>query len=344
VQLTDHDFTRPNQPTARKDRPQAPLRSFYRRVLKGPPKGLPELVAVLLRLDSTPAFIMPPLAGVALGWWQTGQLSVGLLIFLVLGTLTAVWGSAILSEYFDYRRSLHVNSQAIDEPFFTGLNLIQKGKLQPRVARDLGLILFVLSAVCALWLGMLGGWAVLFFAALALVMAAGAAVAPLLKAAYWAWALIEVIRWVAFGFLPVLTGYYMQAPALILLPLTVGVGFAFFVATVLFAQRIIHQRRDWLLHKRTLSVQLGPARSIDVCVLLTVAGYVALLMGASLTALPLWTLISLFSLPLALRTFAHMRRDDLTIGDSVLLYEAAISATAFTGFLFVVALMIDRLG
>lgn len=299
------------------------------------------MLAVLLRLDATPALVTPPVVGAVLGWWQTGVFDWDLLIFLVLGTLTAMWGSAALGEYFDYRRSRFAHIQAIDEPFQTGLSLIQKGHLRPQVVINLGLILFVLAGVCALWLGLLGGWPVLFFFGLALVMAIGAAVAPLFKFTYVTWTFVEISRYVAFGFLPLLAGYYTQSPQLYLLPLSIGAGFAFLVASVFFAQRIIHLRRDWLLQKRTMSVVLGSARAMDICLLFTVAGFVALLLGASLTALPLWTLLTLVGLPIALRRFAHMRREELTLSDSISLYEGAIGATAITGLLFILALLID---
>lgn len=343
MQLTERSIDTPEQPTTTERPPRPLFPSLYRRVRQDPPRSYLELIAVLFRLDATPAFLAPPVIGALLGWWQTGEFNLGLLIFLVLGTLSAVWGSATLHEYFDFRRSLYANGHVIHEPFATGLGFIQKGQLRPQVAINLGLILFGVSALSALWLGLLGGWPVLFFATLALLMAVGAAVAPLLKVTYFAWTFVEISRYIAFGFLPVLAGYYTQSPTLYLLPLSVGLGFAFFVAAVLFAQRIIHQRRDWLLQKRTISVILGPARSMDVCVIFTVAGFIALLLGASLTALPLWTLLTLIALPVALRRFAYMRRDALTVADSILLYESAISATAITGILFVIALLIDGL-
>lgn len=343
MQLTDRQVTPPN-PTVAARAPASTLwRSRYRRVEQEPPRTWFSMLAVLLRLDAAPAFVTPPVIGAVLGWWQTGVFDWGLLIFLVLGTLTAAWGSASLSEYFDYRRSRFTHVNSIHEPFHTGLSLIQQGYLRSQVAINLGLILFVLAGVCALWLGLLGGWAVLFFFSMALLMGLGAALAPLFKFTYVTWAFVEISRYIAFGFLPLLAGYYTQAPLLYLLPLSIGAGFAFFVAVVLFAQRIIHLRRDWLLQKRTISVIIGPARSMDICVVFTIFGFVALLLGASLTALPLWTLITLIALPVALRRFAHMRRDELTLSDSISLYEAAISATAIVGFLFVVALLIDGL-
>lgn len=344
MQLTDRGLETPTQPNPSPARaPRPPIHSSYRWVGQEPPRSQLELLSVLFRIDGTPAFLAPPVVGAMLGWWQTGDFNWGLLAILIISTLAAVWGSATLHEYFDYRRSLYANGHAIHEPFSTGLGYIQSGHLRPQVAVNLGLILFGIAGVCALWLGVLGGWPVLFFACFALVMALSAAAAPLLKVTYLAWAFVEISRYVAFGFLPVLTGYYTQSPTLYLLPLSVGLGFAFLVAAVLFAQRIIHQRRDWLLQKRTISVILGPARSMDVCVVFTLCGFIALLMGASLTALPLWTLLTLVALPVALRRFAYMRREELTVADSILLYESAISATTITGILFIAALLIDGL-
>lgn len=347
MQLTERPISGtnpPHPPHPRQAPPGRLWRSLYRRVWQGPPRTILGTLAILFRLDATPAFLAPPIVGAVLGWWQTGTFQWGLLGVLVLGTLAAFWGTTTLSEYFDYRRSRFVNVQAINEPYYTGLSLIQRAHLRPQVTMNLGLILLALAAVCALWLGLLGGWAVLFFYGLAVIMAIGTAAAPLLKFTYVAWTFVELCRYIAFGFLPLLAGYYTQAPSLYLLPLSIAAGYTFFVAAVLFAQRIIHLRRDWLLQKRTMSVVLGPARSLDMCVFFVVAGFVALLLGASLTALPLWTLLTLLALPVALRRFAHVRRDELTLADSISLFEAGISATTLTAILLIVALLIDGLG
>jgi 1,4-dihydroxy-2-naphthoate octaprenyltransferase len=141
--------------------------------------------------------------------------------------------------------------------------------------------------------------------------------------------------------LPLVGGYYFQGRALSWLPLAASVPCGFFALLLHFNYNFIHARRDWLMRKRTLAVNLGAARSLDAGIVITVLAYVSLLLVVSLTRLPLLSLVSLASLPVALGAYAQIDRDALTTDDCINLYRAAANAGLLTGLIFVAALYID---
>jgi 1,4-dihydroxy-2-naphthoate octaprenyltransferase len=112
---------------------------------------------------------------------------------------------------------------------------------------------------------------------------------------------------------------------------------------IFFNYNLSLYRRDWLMRKRTLNINLGINRAIDLSAVLSVSVYVAILLIVSLTYLPLWTLAGLAPLPLALRAFSQTPRGLLTSKDGHYLYRTTISTTVQTGLLFSLALWIDKM-
>jgi 1,4-dihydroxy-2-naphthoate octaprenyltransferase len=110
-----------------------------------------------------------------------------------------------------------------------------------------------------------------------------------------------------------------------------------------FNYNAIHYRRDWLIHKRTLTVNLGLARALDMTALLTVTAYVLILLLVTLSHLPLWGLTALGALPVALGVFSRLDRDNLTPEACWWVYRTSVHATWLTGLLFSLGLALDRL-
>ena len=69
---------------------------------------------------------------------------------------------------------------------------------------------------------------------------------------------------------------------------------------IVFTNNLGAWRRDWRMGKRTLAVQLSAPRAFDLAGGLTWSAYLALLLVTILSRLPLWSLIGLGTLPLAL--------------------------------------------
>ena len=97
------------------------------------------------------------------------------------------------------------------------------------------------------------------------------------------------------------------------------------------------------MHKRTLVVNLSTPRALDGSALATVAVYIAILCIVSLSHLPLSTLVTLAALPTALGVFSRLRSTQITTEDRFLFYRTTVNAAIWTGLLFSVALISDKL-
>jgi 1,4-dihydroxy-2-naphthoate octaprenyltransferase len=306
-----------------------------------PPRNVAQALAVVTRASSTLALVTPVLVGAALGWWETGQ-SHGINLLLTLVGMTANgWGMAALWEYYDFRVALHSEARPGLDPGATGFGLMGRGIVAPATVRDTGRILLLISAICSLWLALLAGWPILFFSGLSFVLVWAVILLPRYFG-YRGWGFGEVAVWLAMGLLPLLTGYYGQAESLTWYPVAAGVAFGLFSVLLFFNYNAVHYRRDWLIHKRTLTVNLGLARALDVSALLTVLAYVLILLLVTLSNLPLWSLVALGALPVALGVFARLDRDHVTQDDCWWVYRAGAHATWLTALLFCAGLLLDQ--
>jgi 1,4-dihydroxy-2-naphthoate polyprenyltransferase len=340
VQLTEREFltTHPGQPDSEATQPLAVPRIPGRR----PPRTTLEALVLLTRAEATLALVMPVLVGAVLGWWQTGQSNLVNLGLALLGMAANGWGLAALWEYHDYRYSQRPGARPIADPIATAYGLMGRGLVAPHTVRDVGRILLVIGGVCSLWLALLAGWPILFFSGLSFIVVWAVILLPV-RYGYRGWGLGEVAIWLGMGVLPLLTGYYGQAGAISLLPVWAGGAFGLFSVLLFFNYNAIYYRRDWLIHKRTLTVNLGLPRALDVTVILTVTVYVLILMLVTLSHLPLWGLAALGALPVALGVFSRLDHNNLTPDACWWVYRTSVHATWLTGVLFSAGLAVDRL-
>lgn len=294
------------------------------------------------RFDAALASVTPLVAVSTLAWWQTGRLNLAVLLFAVAGAYAAALGVQLLTEYQDRLRAAapHVQSalRSVGQAESNG----RGPDLHLGEIKSLGYIALLISLLCHLWLGLLVGWPMLLFGSLTLVLAWGYAAAPL-RYANWGLGLGESGLFLALGLIPAVAGYYAQSGVLNPLALWSAVPFAMLGSLILIAHSLMLDRRDWLIRKRTLAVQMGRPHTIDFSAILLIGAFVFFLLAAIVTELPLRTMLALLGLPVATGAFAQLDREMLPPDQSARLYTAAIHATLAAALLYSLALLTDRL-
>lgn len=307
-----------------------------------PPRSVLHALVTVTRASTTPVLLTPVVVGAALGWWESGRFSpVGLVLSLV-GMAATGWGLAALHDYYDYLLSRRPGVRGAPDALGTGYSLLWYGFLPPQIVRDTGLILLTVAGLASVVLAVIAGWPVLFFAALSFLLLWAVIGLPL-RFGYRGWGLGELGTGLGIGLLPALISYYVQAHTLSWLPVWGGTAFGLLSLLLFFNFNAVQIRRDWLLHKRTLTVNLGLTRALDVSALLLVAAFVLLLCMVVLTDLPLLALISLAGLPVGLSVFARLPREGQSAAAVARVYRMGGHAAVLAAVLFVVALLLDRL-
>jgi 1,4-dihydroxy-2-naphthoate octaprenyltransferase len=307
-----------------------------------PPRTVLHALATVTRAWTTPVLLAPVIVGATLGWWESGRFSLLGLLLSLLGMATTGWGLAALHDYYDYLLSKRPGVRGAPDALGTGYSLLWYGLLAPQTVRDTGLILLTVAGLSSVVLAVMAGWPVLFFAALSFLLLWAVIGLPL-RYGYRGWGLGEIGTGLGVGLLPALISYYVQAHTISWLPVWGGSAFGLLSLLLFFNFNAVQIRRDWLLHKRTLTVNLGLTRALDVSALLLVAAFVLLLCMVVLTDLPLLALIGLGGLPVGLSVFARLPREGQSATAVTRVYRTGGHAAVLAAVLFCLALILDRL-
>ncbi len=356
--MADQNFTssQPLPPTPNQQRlPVAQTRADTERLrrhaaIHRAPRTIVEMFLRLTRTNAAIALTMPTLCGAILAWWQLGVFHSLAFIFQLGSVLTMALGMNALNEYCDYRHAhkaisageMKLQSALRAETMMSGYRLMMNETVTSKVALNLGYWMFTASLLCSLWLTLLVGWPMLFFSGLSFILAYAYAHPPI-QYGYRGWGLGEFGVLIGYGLLPIVGSYYSQGQTLSWLPVWVSVPLGLLSTLVFFNYNLVHEYRDWLMHKRTLVVSIGTVRALDISAMVVLIVYIAILGIVSLSHLPLSALVTLAALPIALSAFSHVRRTQVTLEDRVLLYSTTVNAMIWTGLLFSFALISDRL-
>jgi 1,4-dihydroxy-2-naphthoate octaprenyltransferase len=321
---------------------EAQRRIWLRLNLSRSPRTLWGIFTRVLRVNAALALLAPTVCGAMLSWWEVGHFDQLTFWFSLGAMLLVTLGANSLGEYRDYKSAQSANVTTMHDPLITGYGLMVHGKIAPAIALNVGYMLLTAGALCCLWLALLSGWPSLFFSILTLVLVYSY-VNPPLRYAYQGWGIGEVGIFLGYGLLPFLNSYLVQGERLSGLALLVGAAFGLLVTVILGNYNLIYERRDWLMRKRTLVVELKPPRALDCHATLILLAYVTILLIVSVAYLPLVTLLTIAALPTALGAFSQLRRNQLAPEDSYQLYKTTVNATIWTGLLFSAALIGDKM-
>ena len=210
---------------------------------------------------------------------------VGMIILHTAGNMT--------NDFFDVRSGIDQldTSTANYRP-----HPLLEGKIKARSFMIAVLTLYLAAAAIGLFLAFTRGWAVLY---LGLVGALGAWTYTGPPFNFKSKALGEIGVFLLWGPLMVLGSYYVQRQAFSAPALMVSIPFGALVALVLLANNIRDARTDTRQAIKTLPIMLGTRNGLRLFIGLIALAYLAVTAMAVLGPLPIWSLLVLLSLPLA---------------------------------------------
>lgn len=296
----------------------------------------------LARIHSAIALTIPAFCGAFLAAWQYNQFSPLVFAFTVTSILCSVIGVNILSEYNDFRYSRLPEAKYVDEAFVAGSNLIKAGLIVPQLVIGSGTILLSIGIVCLFWLVLLIGWAMLFFGGLSFLILCIYGLPPS-RNLYLSRGLGELSTLISFGLLQVVGSFYAQALALTPSPFWASIPLGLLSVLVCTSYNLIHWRRDWILRRRTLVVILGENRWLNLATVMVLLAYISLLLLVIFAIFPLWALLSLAAMPVALDGFKQIRRNHLRADHHYYLHTSFIRGMILTGLLLCAALWLDKM-
>ena len=199
----------------------------------------------------------------------------------------------LFNEHSDYHSGIDDNTRRT--PFSGGSGSLQAGLTTPRGVFVVAATALAIALGIGIYLTTVAGWPLLIFIVL------GGAAAVFYTSHLARWALGELASGLCLGTFVVLGSYYVLAGQLSWPVVILAIPPGLLTAELLFLNEFPDADADRAGGRKHLVIRLGKQRAAVLYTVVMAATYLVIVAGAVTRQLPWWTLISLLTLPLALK-------------------------------------------
>ncbi|ANE47274.1 ubiquinone biosynthesis protein UbiA [Paenibacillus swuensis] len=246
-----------------------------------------------------PAILIPVILGSVAAYTWTGEFHPVLLLITLLGSAAAHLFSNMINDLWDYRNGVDDAAKETAQAISTNSGFLTKGIYSEKKFAFYTWLLFFVALLCGIALAVATDALVLIFAVLGALIAYFY-VAPPIKFGYRGKGYSEIGIFLAFGAIPVMGSYYVQAGHINWEVFLISCPVGILTTLILFNHHFLHWRADEASGKRTLVVVWGEERALKFSMALAILAYVTLIAGVLFGALHWLALTGLLTaIPLA---------------------------------------------
>ncbi len=265
--------------------------------------------AKLYFLETRPQFLILSvvlgITGTCIAWYD-GFFNLGQALLATFGLILTHISVNTLNDYFDYRSG--IDKVTIRTPFSGGSGMIKEGLVSEKEVLWIGIITLAVAAVIGLYFILTRGWLLL-----PLIIVAAACVvlySPLIQKCYWP----EWSPFLGLGVLPVLGMYFSQTGMYTWHAVIAAMPSGFLVHNLLLINEFPDIEADKVAHRKTLPITMGGRGAAIVYTVFTLMVYVWVIGAVIFKAMPVFTLLALLTLPIAVKAIrGSFHYDDRSI-------------------------------
>ena len=254
-------------------------------------------------------------------------------VLTLLGMMLMQAGANVLNDYFDYKND--VDTSHVPGSFGTGGRAIARNLLSPAQVLAVGLALYAFALPIGIYLTVKAGLPVLILGLLGFFVGFFYTGGPI---GFKYYALGEPAVFLVWGPLMVSGTYYVQRSEFSGQAAWISIPIGILVALILFANNIRDLTSDTCAKVRTIATILGKQGAVRLYGMLIFASYAITLLLIVAGQLSLWGLLTLISLPLALKLIKQMQVAVLPDADA-----RTAQLNTIYGLLLVLSLVLQRL-
>lgn len=263
-----------------------------------PPKGL-KLFFMAARAYSFPASIIPVLFGSVLAVVLNPGLQFNYFLFVLtlIGCVLVHIGTNMVNDIFDYEKGIDKADKELGIPHggsmvislgYVSMDYMKKGAvISLLIAFLIGVYLYTQSGIWILYLSLFGLLSAIFYTAKPIALK------------YKALGDIQVI--LSFGLGMTLGAYIVQTGTFSYLPLIFSIPLGLLIDAILHSNNIRDINFDGKFGVKTLPILIGEKLSVKFYYFLILGAYICVIIFVALKMLPSFALLSLVTLPLALK-------------------------------------------
>jgi len=254
----------------------------------------------LLFLETRPQFLLLSVVlaflGGSIAWYYSKvagtPFSLGYAFLAGVGLLFAHISVNVLNDYFDYKSGIDLETKRT--PFSGGSGMLPEALLKPRQVLWFGLISLLLALGIGVYFVAARGWQLIPLLVIAIVCIL--IYSPVILRLKWP----EFAAGLGMGTLPILGAYFIQTGSY-LPALVASIPCGILVHNLLLINELPDMEADRKGGRKTLSIDIGGRKASIIYSVLTVVVYLWIIGGVASGQMPIFSLIALLTLPLAIK-------------------------------------------
>ena len=272
------------------------------------------------------------LLGAALAWAQGSPIDWARLLLGQLLVTAIQLTTHYANEYYDFDVDAAIGSART--PFSGGSGMLQSDLTTPAAVRWAAWGTLLVAATVGVYLSVSVGWP------LWVIMAIGGLTSIFYTSHLAHWMVGEVAAGISLGSLVVVGTHWVLAGPPTAAVVWVAIPPGILTALLLFLNEFPDAAADQIGGRRHLVIMLGPRLAAGVYTLALAASYLVTVAGVVLGILPVWVLLSLLTLPLAVKAATGALRHGTTPDRLVGAQAANVGVVLGTELLLALGLMI----
>ncbi|MBI2091921.1 MAG: 1,4-dihydroxy-2-naphthoate octaprenyltransferase [Deltaproteobacteria bacterium] len=278
------------------------------------------------------ATIVPIILGSVMGWHHGADFSWGLFILTFAGGICLHAGVNVTNDYYDHASGNDLANTEFIRPFTGGSRMIQNGLLTPKEVLAEGFVFYALGSLIGLYLVFRCGLPILWIGLIG-VATSFFYTAPPVKFVHRG--IGEIFIALNFGTLMTLGAYYVQTGELSWAPVIASLPVGLLILLVLYINEFQDYNADKAVGKLHWVARMGREKASKVYGALLAATYLSVVAGVVYSAVPKWGLISLLTIPIAIKAYKTARANYDNVASLTPANAATIQLHLIVGFVLI---------
>jgi len=285
----------------------------------------------VIRVKFLLASVIAVCLGLAISWSQNQTIDIVDASLTFAGVIALHASVDLLNDYWDFKRKIDTETKRTK--FSGGTGVLPEGLLQPSEVYKAGLAFLILGA-------MIGGYFIFFNGVTIAIILAFAIISIYFYSTTIVNSGLGEIFVAIKGTMIVLGTYFVQTSQIAIEPILGGVILGVLSSMVLFVNSFPDFEADRASGRKTLVIMLGKKRATSALWVFPTIAYSTIIAGAITQTLPILSLITLFSIPLLIKSGLGLKRSFDDVEKLVPVMASCVTYSRITGTLLVLSFLL----
>ena len=285
----------------------------------------------VIRVRFLLASVIAVLVGLALNWSQNGSIEYFDAILTFAGVMALHASVDLLNDYWDFKRG--IDTKTTRTKMSGGTGVLPEGLLKPSSVYRAGVFFLVLGAL-------IGSYFVITYGILIAIILGFA----ILSIYFYSTKIVDSGLGEFFvavkGSMIVIGTFYIQSGEVNIESILAGIVIGTLSSLVLFIASFPDHDADKSKGRKTLVITVGKEKARKLFWIFPLFAYGVIVIGVVLNYLPVFTLISLMSFPLIIKSGIGLQKNYDSVENLVPYMSSTLKFSRITGILFVISFLI----